>query len=205
MVVIGLTGGIGTGKSVVAGFLRELGAAHIDADRLGHEAYQPGTPGWREVVAVFGEQVLQPNGEVDRKKLGALVFNDPSQLARLNAILHPLIYQMAQQRIQQLQSQGHHVIVLEAAVLIEAGWTPLVDEVWVTVADEAAVVRRVQERNGLPEEAIRARIRAQLPPEDRLRHATVVINNSGSAEELRQQVLRLWNQRIVSKVKAHDP
>jgi dephospho-CoA kinase len=198
MRVIGLTGGIGTGKSAVAQVLRELGAVVIDADRLGHEAYRPGTPAWQEVVEAFGQEVLLPTGEIDRKRLGSLVFRDPQALARLNAILHPRMFQMARERIREAQAQGHQVVVLEAAVLLEAGWDSLVDEVWVVTAPEEEAVRRTQGRSGLTREQVLARLRAQMPQEERARRAHVVIDNSGSLEDLRRIVEHLWRQRIVA-------
>lgn len=198
-VVIGVTGGIGTGKSTVTSILRELGAVVIDADKIGHEAYKPGTPAWQEVVEAFGKEILLPNGEVDRKRLGSIVFSDPKALARLNAIMHPKMFRMAQERIQQAKAQGHQVIVLEAAVLLEAGWDPLVDEIWVVTAPEEVAVQRVQARSGLPREAVVARLRSQLPPEERIRRAQVVIDNAGSLEDLRRQVEDLWQKRIMTR------
>ncbi|MBI4233849.1 MAG: dephospho-CoA kinase [Chloroflexi bacterium] len=205
MVVIGLTGGIGTGKSEVSRLLRELGAEVIDADKLGHEVYRPHSETWREVVAAFGDGILQPSGEIDRKKLGAIVFNNPEALAKLNAIMHPRMYRMAGERIKALQAQGAKVIVLEAAILIEAGWTPLVDEVWVTTAPEGVVIQRLQRRNNLPEEAVRARIRAQLSQEERARHAQVTVENAGDLAQLRQTVTELWENRIKGKVRGDGP
>ncbi|GBD10947.1 Dephospho-CoA kinase [bacterium HR23] len=199
MVVIGVTGGIGTGKSTVTSILRELGAVVIDADKIGHEAYRPGTQAWQEVVEAFGKDILLPSGEVDRKRLGALVFNDPQALARLNAIMHPKMYTMAQERIQQAKAQGHRVIVLEAAVLLEAGWDPLVDEIWVVTAPEEVAVQRVQARSGLSREAVLARLRAQMPQEERVKRAHVVVENAGSLEDLRRTVEDLWRKRIVSR------
>jgi dephospho-CoA kinase len=203
MVVIGLTGGIGTGKSEVSRILQGLGAAVIEADKVGHEAYAPQTQGWREVAAALGEGVLQADGAIDRKKLGELVFRDPAALKKLNAILHPKMAGMMAQRIQELKKQGARAIVLEAALLIEAQWTPLVDEVWVTVAPEDVVVRRLRGRNGLSDEAIRARIRAQLPQAERSQHAQVTIENAGDREQLRQTVTDLWETRILAR-KADD-
>jgi len=192
MKVIGLTGGIGSGKSTVSQFLRELGAALIDADKAGHEAYQPNTETWREVVAAFGEQVLTPDGEIDRKKLGGIVFSSPESLARLNLIMHPRMYEMMKAKIEEYRQRGVDVVVLEAAILLEAGWTPLVDEVWVTVAPESTVVERTRERTGLPEEQILARIRSQMSSEERAKHADVVINNDGTQDELKAKVKELW-------------
>jgi dephospho-CoA kinase len=192
MKVIGLTGGIGSGKSTVSRFLSELGAVVLDADKVGHEAYQPGTETWKEVVAAFGREIVATDESIDRKKLGAIVFGDPAALERLNGITHPRMYDMMTVRIEEYRKQGAKVVVLEAAILLEAGWTPLVDEVWVTVASEPTVVQRVKERTDLPEEQIRSRIRSQLSNEERKKQASVVISNDGSLDELRAKVEELW-------------
>jgi len=129
MKVIGLTGGIGSGKSTVSQFLAELGAVILDADRVGHEAFKPDTDVWREVVAAFGRQILTTNGDVDREKLGETVFANPESLLRLNQIMHPRIYEMVKARLEEYRRQGVSVVVLEAPLLIEAGWSSVVDEV----------------------------------------------------------------------------
>ena len=196
MIVIGLTGGIGSGKSEVARMLKELGAEVIDADRIGHEAYRPHTDVWETIIAEFGQDILQPSGEIDRARLGARVFSDPEALTRLNAIVHPRMYEMFEKRLEMLREQGAEAVVLDAALLIEAGWTSLVDEVWVTIAQEDVVVQRVQGRNGLPEEEIRRRVRSQLSSEERAKQATVVIDNNRGLEELRQQVQEAWGSRV---------
>ncbi|MEW6034293.1 MAG: dephospho-CoA kinase [Chloroflexota bacterium] len=192
MVVIGLTGGIGSGKSTVAGFLAGMGAVVLDADKVGHEVYRRGTPGWEGVVAAFGNGVVGPDGEIDRRKLAQIAFGSPEMVARLNSVVHPRMYQMMKERIEEWRRHGVAAVVLEAAVLIEAGWRGLVDEVWVTVAPEVSVVRRLKESKGVNEDDTRARIRAQLSTEERKRHADVVIENSGSREELRARVRVLW-------------
>ena len=192
MKVIGLTGGIGSGKSTVSRFLSELGAVVLDADKVGHEAYQPGTGTWKEVVAAFGQDIIGADGSIDRKKLGAIVFGDPAALERLNGIMHPRMYDLMAARIEEYGRQGVKVVVLEAAILLEAGWTPLVDEIWVTVASEPTVVRRVRERTDLPQEQIRSRIRSQLSNEERKKQASVVISNDGDLHELRAKVEELW-------------
>ncbi|MEE8443211.1 MAG: dephospho-CoA kinase [Dehalococcoidia bacterium] len=201
MRVIGLTGGIGSGKSEVSRMLQASGAEIIDADRIGHQAYQPHTETWEAVIAAFGKQILQPDGEVDRKKLGTIVFADPDALARLNAIMHPRMYRMIDERLEGLREQGAEVAVVEAAILIEAGWTPLVDEIWVTQSEEDVVVGRVHQRNGLPEEEIRRRIRSQLGREERASYATEVIENNNGLEELRQRVQYLWDSRVQGRSK----
>ena len=192
MKVIGLTGGIGSGKSTVSQFLAELGAVIVDADRVGHEAFKPDTDVWREVVAAFGRQILTPNGDIDREKLGEMVFANPESLLQLNQIMHPRIYEMVKARLEEYRRQGVSVVVLEAPLLIEAGWSSLVDEVWVTVAPESTVLRRLKERPGLSEQQSLARIHSQLPSEERVKHADVVIDNDCSLNELRVKVKRLW-------------
>jgi len=192
MKVIGLTGGIGSGKSTVSRFLAELGAVIIDADKVGHEAYKSDTDIWREVVAAFGRQILTPNGDIDRKKLGEIVFDKPEALSRLNQILHPRIYDMVKAKIEGYRRQGVDVVVLEAPLLIEAGWASSVDEVWVTAASESTVLRRLEECSGLSEQQSLARIRFQLSSEERIKHANVVINNDGDINELKSKVEKLW-------------
>jgi dephospho-CoA kinase len=199
MLVIGLTGGIGTGKSEVSRILGDLGATVINADQVGHEAYTPHSQIWREVVAAFGEGILQPSGEIDRKRLGAIVFSEPDARARLNSIMHPRMAEMISQQIGELREQGVELVVLEAALMVEAGWNSLVDEVWVTDAPEEHVLERLRQRNSLSEEEIRSRISSQLPFEERARHARAVVHNSGSLAELRDKVESLWS-RVRGKV-----
>ncbi|MDP3880513.1 MAG: dephospho-CoA kinase [Dehalococcoidales bacterium] len=198
--VIGLTGGIGSGKSTVARFLAEMGAIILDADKLGHEVFKPDTPAWHEVVATFGTEVLSPGGEIDRQKLGGIVFNDPEALSRLNRIMHPRINDMAKARIEEYRRQGADVVVLEAAILIEADWTSVVDEVWVTVAPEDRVLERVKEQRGLDETQIRARIRSQLTTEERIKHADVVIQNAGDLDEIKSRVREQWDRLHSGKI-----
>lgn len=192
--VIGLTGGIGSGKTTVSQTLTELGAVIIDADKVGHEAYQPGTNIWQELVKTFGKQVLAADNTIDRKKLGAIVFGNPEELKRLNGIVHPRMFEMIKKRIEELRRKGTKVVVLDAAILFEANWAPLVEEVWVVVADEAIVVKRAVARTGLPEEQIRSRIRSQMSNEERIKRANVVIPNNGNMEDLRQKVKELWGK-----------
>src|SRR5918999_3678719 len=122
MIVIGLTGGIGTGKSEVARILQGLGAALINADQVGHEAYKPHSEIWQEVVKAFGEEILQPDGEIDRRKLGSIVFSDPQQLVRLNQIMHPRMARMVAQQIEGLRQERGPVVVVEATLMFEARW-----------------------------------------------------------------------------------
>jgi dephospho-CoA kinase len=191
-IVIGLTGGIGSGKSTIAGYLADLGAAVIDADKVGHEAFKAGTPAWHDVVEAFGRGVVAPTGEIDRKKLGQIVFDSAQARERLNRIMWSRIWEMISQEIDGLRRRETPVVVVEAFGLIEAGWAPLVDRVWVTVASEKAVLERLKLQRQLDESDTLARIRSQLSNEERTRHADVVIENEGLPEAVRDRVKLHW-------------
>ena len=199
MFVIGLTGGIGTGKSHVSGLLEGLGAAVVNADLLGHEVYAPQSEGWHAVVDAFGERIVAENGEIDRRALGGIVFSDELELQKLNAIMHPRIYGLAERRLNELAAQETETAVLEAALLIEAKWTPLVDEVWVTVSTEADIISRLRQRNNMDETTARSRIDSQMPQSERVGHADIVIENNGSLEGLSERVQDLWNTRVLAR------
>jgi len=192
MIVIGITGGIASGKSTVSRMLSELGAVVIDADKVGHEAFRPHTEAWRKVVAAFGKGIMGQNDEIDHSKLAQLVFNDPKALKRLNRIMHPLMHEIVRQKIEALRNQGVEVVVLEATLLIEARWTDLVDQVWVTITSEAAVVNRLVSQKGFTEEQARARIKSQTPIAQRAKNADVVIENDSDMNTLRKKVEGLW-------------
>ena len=196
MKVIGLTGGMGVGKGEVASVLHSLGASVIDADEEGHRAYQRDTEGWRRVLELFGPQVLGEDGEVDRQRLGRLVFGDPEALGSLNAAVHPLIRGAVDQRLQQWRNDGRAVAVVAAAILLEAGWRDLVDEVWVVWAPLEAVVSRVKHQRGLTQAEVLQRLQSQTSGEWKIKQADVTIDNSGTLDELRQKVILLWRERI---------
>ena len=194
MKVIGLTGGIGSGKSTVSQFLAELGAVILNADAVGHEAFKPDTEIWHKVVAAFGRQVLTPTGNIDRKKLGEIVFGNPESLSRLNQVMHPWMYDRVKAKLEEYRRQGTRVVVLEAPLLLEAGWTPLVDEVWVTTAPEATILKRLEERNGMSQAESLTRIHSQLSSRKRIKHADVVINTDCDLDELKSRVKELWQR-----------
>jgi len=195
MRVIGLTGGIGTGKSTVSQFLSELGAVIIDADAVGHEALMPDSSIHDKVVAAFGQEILASDGTIDRKKLARIVFDSPDNLTKLNNIVHPWMYETMKAKIEGYRKDGVKVVVLDAAILIEANWVLLVDEVWATVASQDTVIARLKKRGeGLSEADAFARIRNQMPTEERVKHAAVVIDTDCSLDEVRVKVAKLWQE-----------
>ena len=198
MLTVGLTGGIGSGKSTVAKILAELGAPSFDADKVGHEIYRPDGPAYHEVIAAFGSAVVAPDGTIDRKKLGPIVFADPAQLRRLESIVHPRMFERMRAMVAEMRAQGVSApIVIEAAILIEAHWQPLFDEIWLVVAPREKVIERVEAERGLKPEQTEARIKAQLSDDERRRHASLVIDNSGTIAQLRTGVGALWQELLV--------
>ena len=194
MEVIGLTGGIASGKTLVSKILTDLGAYIINADLIGHQVYLPDKDAWRDIVATFGPAILKPDQTVDRAKLGVIVFNDKEALNKLNQITHPRIVEETQRDIavqrDKRGDKGH--IFLEAAILIEANWLFLVNKVWVVVADKEVAIQRLQrDRNLSPEEA-KKRLATQLSNGERIKYADLIIKNNGSIEELQEQVERAW-------------
>jgi len=199
MVVIGLTGNLGTGKTEVAQMLAELGAMVINADELGHELLQYHTQAYTKILATFGKSILKQNREIDRKKLSRLVFKDAAALNKLNLIMHPRIYEMVIQKIEEHRQAGARVVVLEAALLIEAGWKPLLDQLWVTTAPETTIARRLKKSRGLSEEQVMSRLQAQMPQKEKMKQADVVINTDCSLEELKSRVTELWHKLPAGK------
>lgn len=200
MLVVGLTGGIGTGKTEVSRMLQELGAVVINADQVGHEAYTPHSETWNAVVQAFGDSILSDNGEIDRRELGGIVFADPAQLALLNGIMHPRMAAIVRDKLEGLREDGAEVAVVEAAVLFEAGWDSLVDEVWTTESPLESVVARLQERNGFAPEEIRKRVASQMSSEERSGRATETISNTGDLDGLKSMVEELWKRRVEGRI-----
>ena len=183
--LIGLTGNIATGKSTVAKMLQELGATVIDADALVHELQRKGTATFDAIVAAFGPGILDRAGEIDRKALGSIVFADPAQLRVLEGILHPAVLIESMQRISEAPTP---VVVYEAIKLIEAGRAEMCDALWVVTARYEVQLERLMRDRKMSEAEARQRIDAQPPQSEKIRRATVVIDNSGTLPETRQQV-----------------
>ena len=191
--IIGLTGGIASGKSTVAQALGDRGAYIIDADKLGHTAYLAGSGAFDQVVAAFGTDIVADDGEIDRRKLGGKVFGNEAALRQLTDIVWPSIRAMAEKEIANAQrSAPERIVVLEAAVLIEADWLDLADQIWVTVVKPAVAIERACARDNLSEDAVRTRLDAQLSNDERGSYADHVIDNSSDEAHLLAQVESLW-------------
>lgn len=194
--ILGVTGGIASGKSTVTEILASLGAAVVSADQLARQAVRPGTETLERLVRRFGPSILLPDGTLDRKALGSLVFADGTARKDLNAIVHPAIAALAEARLQELSGQGLPLIVYEAPLLFEAGAAERVDAVLVVRLDEDQQLRRLRERDGLDERAARARIASQMPQEEKVARADFLVDNSGSLQQTEEQVRRLFNRLV---------
>ncbi len=194
MKVIGLTGGIATGKSAVASLLSELGARIIDADELAREVVKPGREAWQDIVEAFGTEILREDKTIDREKLRKIVFRDPKARKRLESITHPRIRTLAQQRIQNLAAEGAGIIVYEAPLLFENQVHLWLRPVILVACDLATQKHRLQERDGLNEEEIQQHLKAQMSLEEKRKLADFIIENNGDLEELRRQVEAIWEK-----------
>ena len=198
MRVIGLTGGIASGKSTAARTLAELGARVVDADLVAREIVAPGQPALAEIARTFGREMLLPDGTLDRKRLGAVIFADVEQRRALNAITHPRIAAETQARLGRLREEGVPVAVYEAALLVENGVHKGLDGLLVVACDEATQLKRLMGRDGYVEADARARIAAQAPMADKIAAATWVVDTSGPLADTKKQLARVWEE-ILSK------
>lgn len=200
--VIGLTGGMGTGKTTVARILQELGLTVISADEIGHELLQPGTEVYEAVKQAFGPEIVDAGGQIDRRALGRVVFSNPDKRQRLNALTHPAIIARIKAEVQARKRAGQDVVV-EVPLLFEAGLDAKAatgfDEIWVVAASPAVQLARVQARDGLSAEEARRRIGAQMPLRAKIDRADVVIYNDGTETELKAKVVRL----LAARKRAH--
>ena len=194
MLVVGLTGGIGSGKSTFAALLAERGAQIIDADLLGRDALKPGQAAWREVVDTFGDEILAPYSmEIDRKQLAEIVFNDQQKLGALNAIVHPVILRGIADELERLRNTDE-VVILDAALIVEMGLDKMVDVVMVVTAPVDARRKRLLEQRDMSIEDITARMRAQALEEDLVAAADIVVRNDGSLDHLVATADETWEQ-----------
>jgi len=197
MLTIGLTGGIGSGKSTAAKIVAEFGAPIIDADKVAHTTYAPGGAAYDAVIAAFGAEIVAVDRTIDRKKLGAIVFGNPDRLNKLTSIVWPATFKSIRAQLDGLRASGEKMpVVVEAAILIEASWQPLCDEIWLMRASRQAVIDRIERQRGLKPAETEARIRAQLSDDERAKHASLVIDNDGSLDALREVLKRVWSDAV---------
>lgn len=200
MKIIGLTGGIACGKSTVSKVLRTLGAAIIDADALAHELAQPKQPIFNVYVERFGREVVTVDGTLDRAAVARRVFADPVVRAEVDAVTHPLIRAAAEERLRAAELEQKRAAVLDVPLLFEAGWDTLADETWVVALPEEEQLARLLARDKtMCESDARARIAAQMPLREKCARADVVIDNSGTKEEVREYIGELWKERIIDR------
>ena len=194
--VIGLTGGIASGKSTVSAKLKQLGAAIIDVDILARGVVSKGEIAYNRIIQCFGENILLPSGEINRKRLGSVVFSNKEKLALLNSITHPEIINRVMDKIQELKAAGNKVIVVDAAILIEMGLYKYVDSVWVVIVDRETQIKRLIERDKFDYKDSENRINSQFTNEVRKKYADVIIDNNKSIEEVGKKLEELWNNII---------
>lgn len=199
MKLIGLTGGIATGKSTVAAMLDELGAKIIDADELAREIVEPGQEAWQDIVDAFGAEILQQDKTINREKLRKIVFKDEKARKRLESITHPRIRTRAQQRIQRLAAEGVELIVYEAPLLFENQVHLWLRPVILVTCDSQTQKQRLQNRDRLSEREIHQHLKAQMPLEEKRKLADFIIENDGDLEELRKRVRELWSKIVSSE------
>ena len=200
MKIIGLTGGIACGKSTVSAELRKRGAAIIDADALAHELSQPHQPIYNAYVERFGREIVTADGTLDRAAVARRVFADPAVRAEVEAIAHPIIRRAAEERLRAARDENKRAAVLDVPLLFEAGWDALADETWVVALPREEQLARLLARDmSMDAGEARARIAAQMPLAEKCARADVVIDNSGTVEEIREYIGKLWKERILER------
>lgn len=199
MRVIGLTGGIASGKSTVAGMAAASGIPVIDADQLARDAVSPGTPGLEQITGFFGLRVLKGDGTLDRAALAETIFADSSARQKLESILHPAIKKLAIERLEELRRKGTAAVFYMAPLLIEAGATDRVDEIWVVYVDRETQLQRIQQRDSVSREDAEKRLAAQMSMDEKRAYGRIVIDNSGDLEALKVRVAEILRaERLVS-------
>ncbi|KAF1085694.1 Dephospho-CoA kinase [Sporotomaculum syntrophicum] len=194
MLIVGLTGNIGSGKSSVARYFKELGARVIDTDQVARDVVAPGTPGLQQIVQYFSADILNPDGTLDRLKMAEIVFHDSEALKQLNAIVHPIIRTELLKAMTDYKSKPDTpLLIIEAPLLIETGLYKLVDEVWLVTVNSEAQIQRVMKRDKATEEQVSSRLASQMPQEDKIPYADRIIDNSGNPENTIKQVRQIWS------------
>ena len=198
MLIVGLTGGIASGKSLVTRVLRDLGAHVIDADKIVHDLLVPGQDACREVLAHFGKDIQLPDGSIDRRKLGDIIFSHPEERVWLNQCIHPRVFKAYQTQVHYLKERRPHaIVIMDAALLIETGYHKHMDKLIVVYASQQDQVKRLMERERFTLEQAMARISSQMPLDEKRTYADIVIENTGTREEAEQQT-----REIFAKLKA---
>jgi dephospho-CoA kinase len=204
VIIAGLTGGIASGKSTVSGFFADAGAHIIDADEIARTVVRPGSSAYHEIIDFFGDSILLPDGAIDRKRLGDIIFNDPEKKARLDAIVHPPVHKRTLTLIAEVgAATPEAVVILDIPLLLEARMETGLHEVIVVYVPESLQLKRLMNRDGLDRQAAMARIHSQMPIEEKRSRASIVIDNSGSLAASRRQALAVFN-RLKQRAKAAD-
>ena len=194
MVIAGLTGGIATGKSTVSSILRESGAIIIDADAIARDAVKKNLPAWHEIVRIFGKEVLLPDGEIDRARLGDIIFRDTSKKEILNKIVHPHVIQKVAEMIEEIGKESpDSVVILDVPLLIEAEMHKGLEDVILVYTPEWIQIERLIERDGITESDALLRVRSQMPIEEKKKFATIIIDNSGPTETTKKRALEVFD------------
>lgn len=193
MIIAGLTGGIATGKSTAAAFLEQAGAVIVDADRIAHDVVRRGLPAWQNIVKHFGKEILETSGEIDREKLGRIIFNDPASRKLLNRLVHPFVRLEMSRQMDDIRSQAPSAVVIQdIPLLFEAGMQDLVPRIIVVYVPKALQVARLIMRNRLSEAEAMARIRSQMPIEEKRKLADILIDNSKTLEQTRSRCIAVY-------------
>lgn len=196
MIILGLTGGIASGKSTVAKTLARRGAYIIDADQIAREIVKPGQKAWEQIVACFGKDILRPDNTIDRKKLGAYVFADEQKRHKLDKITHPAILARIREKLADACKAGCTVAVLDVPLLIEAGWRNMVQQLWLVYIDHDLQLERLMRRDGLTIEQAKQRLAAQMPLAAKRKYADLIIDNGGSREQTEAQIIAAWKELL---------
>ena len=195
--IIGLTGGIVSGKSTVASMFKDLGAKIVDADKLGHSVILPNKPAWKKIIKIFGKDILQNDLTIDRKKLGKIVFTNQTLLKKLNEITHPEITKMIKKEIDSAKNNTHNqekVLIIDAALIYEAKIDRFMDKIIVVYIDKDEQIKRLIKRNNLSKDEALQRVRSQIPMEEKAKIADYVIDNSSSLDKTKEQVEKIWQE-----------
>ncbi|MBL7151772.1 MAG: dephospho-CoA kinase [Candidatus Omnitrophica bacterium] len=192
-IILGLTGSFGSGKSTVAGILRSCGAEIIDADKIAHRCYRPQSNAYKKIINLFGRRIMGGDKKINRRKLAGMVFADKGLLKKLNRIVHPQVKAIISSRIRQSKKKA---VVIDAPLLIEAGLQRVVDKLIVVTLDRQKQLARMKKRDALSPAEIRKRVRAQIPLQRKAVLADFIIDNSGTREETKRQVKRIWKKII---------